>query len=53
MLEIAISKEMLMYTGSINLDHVHTLIRIPPPAIGFQFGAVSEGEEFAQADVGI
>ena len=28
--EIAISKEMLIYAGSINRDHVHMLIGIPP-----------------------
>ena len=28
--EIAISKEMLIYAGSINRDHVHMLISIPP-----------------------
>jgi putative transposase len=28
--EIAISKEMIIYAGSINRDHVHMLISIPP-----------------------
>ena len=28
--EIAMSKEMLIYAGSINRDHVHMLIGIPP-----------------------
>ena len=28
--EIAISKEMMIYAGSINRDHVHMLISIPP-----------------------
>ena len=28
--EIAISKEMIIYAGSINRDHVHMLIGIPP-----------------------
>ena len=28
--EIAMSKEMLIYAGSINRDHVHLLIGIPP-----------------------
>jgi len=28
--EIARSKEMMIYTGSINRDHVHMLIGIPP-----------------------
>ncbi len=28
--EIAISKEMRIYAGSINRDHVHMLIGIPP-----------------------
>ena len=28
--EIAISKEILIYAGSINRDHVHMLIGIPP-----------------------
>jgi putative transposase len=28
--EITISKEMLIYAGSINRDHVHMLIGIPP-----------------------
>ncbi len=28
--EIAISKEMVIYAGSINRDHVHMLIGIPP-----------------------
>jgi len=28
--EIARSKEMQIYTGSINRDHVHMLISIPP-----------------------
>jgi len=28
--EIAMSKEMLIYAGSINRDHVHMLIEIPP-----------------------
>ena len=28
--EIAISKEMLIYAGSINRDHIHMLIGIPP-----------------------
>ncbi len=28
--EIAISKEMLIYAGSINRDHVHMLLGIPP-----------------------
>ena len=28
--EIAISKEMTIYAGSINRDHVHMLIGIPP-----------------------
>jgi len=28
--EIAMSKEMIIYAGSINRDHVHMLIGIPP-----------------------
>ena len=28
--EIAMSKEMTIYAGSINLDHVHMLAGIPP-----------------------
>ena len=28
--EIAMSKEMIVYAGSINRDHVHMLIGIPP-----------------------
>ncbi len=28
--EIARSKEMIIYAGSINRDHVHMLIGIPP-----------------------
>ena len=28
--EIAMSKEMIVYAGSINRDHVHLLIGIPP-----------------------
>ncbi len=28
--EIAMSKEMMIYAGSINRDHVHMLISIPP-----------------------
>ena len=28
--EIAMSKEMMIYAGSINRDHVHMLIGIPP-----------------------
>ena len=28
--EIAISKEMIIYAGSINREHVHMLISIPP-----------------------
>ncbi len=28
--ELAISKEMIIYAGSINRDHVHLLIGIPP-----------------------
>ena len=28
--EIAMSKEMIVYAGSINRDHVHMLIDIPP-----------------------
>lgn len=28
--EIAMSKEMIIYAGSINRDHVHILIGIPP-----------------------
>ena len=28
--EIAISKEMIIHAGSINRDHVHMLISIPP-----------------------
>ena len=28
--EIAMSKEMVIYAGSINRDHVHMLIGIPP-----------------------
>ena len=28
--EIAMSKEMVIYAGSINRDHVHMLISIPP-----------------------
>jgi putative transposase len=27
---MAISKEMMIYAGSINRDHVHMLISIPP-----------------------
>jgi hypothetical protein len=43
---------MTIYAGAINRDHVHMLISIPP-SVGVAGGAVSEGEEFAQASVGI
>ena len=32
--EIAMSKEMVIYAGSINCNHVHTLICIPPLIMG-------------------
>jgi putative transposase len=38
--EIARSKEMLIYAGSINRDHVHMLIGIPPQL------SVSEAEQY-------
>ena len=42
------SKEMVIYAGSINRDHVHMLIGIPPQLWKlYPSGAVSEGEEFA------
>jgi Transposase IS200 like len=41
------SKEMIIYAGSINRDHVHMLIGVPPQL------SVSEGEEFAQVVVGV
>ena len=49
--EIAMSKEMIVYAGSINRDHVHMLIGIPPQLSVSR--AVSEGEEFAPVVVGV
>ena len=45
--EIARSKEMLIYTGSINRDHVHMLIRIPPQLSVSKAVQYLEGQEFA------
>ena len=50
--EVAMSKEMLIYAGSANRDHVHFLVGIPP-VISIEGGAVSEGEMFAQAARGV
>ena len=50
--EVAMSKEMLIYAGSANRDHVHFLVGIPP-VISIEGGAVSEGEEFAPAVIGV
>ena len=43
--EIARSKEMLIYAGSINRDHVH--LRNTAPVISIEVGAVSQGQDFA------
>ena len=51
--EIARSKEMVIYAGSINRDHVHMLIGIPPNLFGIESGAVSEREEFASSADGV
>jgi hypothetical protein len=51
--EIAISKEMLIYAGSINRDHVHMLIGIPPQLSVSRAVQVSKGEEFASDAIGI
>ena len=44
--EIGRSLEMMLYIGSINRDHAHMLIGIPPYIL--VSSAVPEGEEFAQ-----
>ena len=46
--EISRSQEMVIYAGSVNRDHVHMLIGIPPQ-IRIAGGPVPEREEFAQA----
>ena len=43
------ANEMTIYAGAINRDRVLD----PFPSVGVAGGAVSEGEEFAQASVGI
>jgi putative transposase len=45
--EIARSREMEIYAGSINRDHVDMLIGIPPKLIRVPGGAVSEREKLS------
>jgi hypothetical protein len=51
--EIARAHEMIIYAGSINRDHVHMLIGIPPHLSVSRAGAVPQREEFSQASIGI
>jgi hypothetical protein len=51
-MEIAISKEMLIYAGSINRDHVHSADWDSTTALGIKGGAVSKGKEFTSDAIG-
>ncbi len=39
-------KEMVIYAGSINRDHVHMLVGIPPQLIGILSSVISERKDF-------
>ena len=47
--ETARAHEMVIHAGSVNRDHVHLLVSIPPSLVGIARGAISEGTQFAQA----
>jgi len=43
MREIARCKEMITYAGSVNHDHIHVLIGIPPNLLSIASSTISEG----------
>ena len=45
--DIARRKEMQIYVGTINRDHVHMLYSNPTPAISIESGAIPEGQKLA------
>ena len=46
--ETAIAHEMVIHAGSVNRDHVHILVSIPP-SLSVSRGAISEGSQLTQA----
>ena len=50
--DIARSQKMIIYAGSVNRDHVHMLIGIPP-SFRYRSRAMPEGQELAQAAIGV
>jgi hypothetical protein len=51
--EITISKELLIYAGSIKWDYIHMLIENTAAAIHLPSSTIPEGEEFAQIVVSV
>jgi Transposase IS200 like len=46
--ETASAHEMVIHARSVNRDHVHMLLSIPPQSVCIARGAISEGTQFAQ-----
>ena len=51
--EIARSKEMVIYAGSVNRDHIHLLIGIPPQLSVSRVVQFLQGKEFPQTVIRI
>ena len=51
--DIAKAHDLYIHAGSVNRDHVHLTDKYTATYIGFEGGAISQREEFAQAAVGV